>query len=71
MRATRFGLVSLAMILTLALPAFAAAADQECLACHGEAGMKSAAGKNISIDPAKHEASAHAVLSCKDWASRR
>jgi len=66
MRATRVVLIYLALILTSALAAFAAAADQECLACHGEAGMKSAAGKNISIDPAKHEASAHAVLSCKD-----
>ncbi|MGO9866012.1 MAG: hypothetical protein ACLPLR_20590 [Terriglobales bacterium] len=66
MRATRVVLIYLALILTSALAAFAAAADQECLACHGEAGMKSAAGKNISINPAKHEASAHAVLSCKD-----
>jgi len=66
MRATRFALIYLALILTSALAAFAAAADQECLACHGEAGMKSAAGKNISIDPARHKASAHAVLGCKD-----
>ena len=28
--------------------------------------MKSEAGKNISIDPARHSASAHAILSCKD-----
>jgi len=28
--------------------------------------MKSDAGKNISIDPAKHVASAHGVLGCKD-----
>jgi len=66
MRATRVVLIYLALILTSAPAAFAAAADQECLACHGEAGMKSAAGKNISIDPARHEASAHAVLGCKD-----
>ncbi len=42
------------------------APDQDCLACHGQAGMKSDAGKDISIDPAKHAASAHAVLGCKD-----
>jgi formate dehydrogenase gamma subunit len=42
------------------------APDQDCLACHGQARMKSDAGKSISIDPAKHAASAHAVLGCKD-----
>jgi len=52
--------------LVLALAAVSSAADQECLACHGEAGMKSGAGKNISINPAKHAASAHAVLGCRD-----
>ncbi len=52
--------------LVLALAAVSSAADQECLACHGEAGMKSGAGKNISINPAKHAASAHAILGCKD-----
>jgi formate dehydrogenase gamma subunit len=66
MRATRVALIYLALLLTSAVAAAAAAGDQECLACHGEAGMKSAAGKSISIDPAKHAASAHAVLSCKD-----
>ena len=47
-------------------PAEKPAADQECLACHGEAGMKSSAGKDISINPAKHASSAHSILSCKD-----
>jgi protein-arginine kinase activator protein McsA len=28
--------------------------------------MKSDAGKSISVDPAKHAASAHGVLGCKD-----
>jgi len=60
MLATLVALVSLIVV-----PA-APAADQECLACHGQAGMKSGAGKDISIDPAKHAASAHAVLGCKD-----
>jgi len=50
--------------LTLALPA--PAADQGCLACHGQAGMKSDKGKDIYINPAKHAASAHAILGCSD-----
>jgi formate dehydrogenase gamma subunit len=40
--------------------------DEACLACHGSAGMKSDKGKDISINPAKHAASAHAVLACTD-----
>jgi len=63
---TRVVLVFMALSLTLAAPSALLAADQECLACHGEAGMKSDAGKSISIDPAKHAASAHGVLGCKD-----
>jgi formate dehydrogenase gamma subunit len=62
--ATRVGLVFLALSLSSASALLAA--DQECLACHGEAGIKSDAGKSISIDPAKHAASAHGVLGCKD-----
>jgi len=50
--------------LTLALPALAA--DQGCLACHGQAGMKSDKGKDIYVNPAKHAASAHAILGCSD-----
>jgi len=60
MRATLVALI----YLVLALPG--AAVDQECLACHGQAGMKSDAGKDIYVDAAKHAASAHAVLGCKD-----
>jgi mono/diheme cytochrome c family protein len=40
--------------------------DEACLACHGTAGMKSDKGKNISVDPARHSASAHAILGCSD-----
>src|SRR5208337_4637995 len=50
--------------LTLALPA--RADDQGCLSCHGQAGMKSDKGKDIYINPAKHAASAHAILGCSD-----
>ena len=40
--------------------------DEACLACHGTAGMKSDKGKDIYINPAKHAASAHAILGCQD-----
>ena len=60
MRATLVALI----YLTLALPA--PAADQECLACHGQAGMKSEKGKDIYVSPSKHAASAHAILGCSD-----
>jgi protein-arginine kinase activator protein McsA len=40
--------------------------DERCLACHGSPGMKSDKGKDISINPARHAASAHAVLGCTD-----
>jgi formate dehydrogenase gamma subunit len=40
--------------------------DQDCLACHGQPGIKSEHGKNISIDPTKHSASLHGTLRCGD-----
>ena len=40
--------------------------DETCLACHGQAGMKSDSGKSISIDPVKHAASVHGSLGCTD-----
>jgi cytochrome b subunit of formate dehydrogenase len=40
--------------------------DENCLACHGQAGMTSGDGKSISIDPTKHAASVHGTLSCVD-----
>src|SRR5208282_5405862 len=64
--ATRVALIYLALICTGALASALPAGDDECLACHSQAGMKSTAGKNITIDPAKHAASAHSVLGCKD-----
>jgi cytochrome b subunit of formate dehydrogenase len=54
--------VGLAMALLGALPA--RAADQECLACHGEAGMKSETGKSLYVDAAKHKSSVHGDLGC-------
>lgn len=38
--------------------------DEPCLACHGQPGMKSEKGKDISIRPEKHAASAHGILGC-------
>lgn len=40
--------------------------DEACLACHGTPGMKSDKGKDISITPVKHAASAHGSLACQD-----
>ncbi len=40
--------------------------DEACLACHGQEGMKSDAGKDIFVNPAKHAASLHGVLGCTD-----
>jgi cytochrome b subunit of formate dehydrogenase len=54
--------------LILALPM--AAADQGCLACHGQAGIKSDKGRDIYINPSKHAASAHAILGCQDCHTR-
>jgi formate dehydrogenase gamma subunit len=79
-RAQRQGRISLFCPLLLALawvlaPTRAAAKDKNvhplkqdeaCLACHGTAGMKSDKGKDISINPAKHMASAHGILGCQD-----
>jgi cytochrome b subunit of formate dehydrogenase len=48
-------------------PAFAAdqlPGDQNCLACHGDAGMKSESGKSLHVDAAKHRSSVHGELSC-------
>ena len=40
--------------------------DEACLACHGQAGMKSEKGADISIRPEKHDASVHGILGCRD-----
>lgn len=61
----QFGLLfrlSLAFALLWALPAVAA--DQDCLACHGDPGMKSDSGKSLHVDAAKHKSSVHGDLGC-------
>jgi formate dehydrogenase gamma subunit len=40
--------------------------DETCLGCHGQPDMKSASGKSVTIDPAKHAAGAHGILACQD-----
>jgi len=53
---------SLAFVLLWAGPALAA--DQDCLVCHGDPGMKSASGKSLHVDPVKHKSSVHGDLGC-------
>jgi len=76
-RAGEFGRIFVGLLLALAwvlAPTCAAAKpkahppkqDEACLACHGTAGMKSDKGRDIFINPTKHAASAHAVLTCQD-----
>ena len=40
--------------------------DAPCLACHGQPGLKSETGKDISIRPEAHAASVHGILGCRD-----
>ncbi len=42
------------------------ASDQDCLACHGEAGMKSESGRSLHVDAAKFKDSVHSALGCTD-----
>lgn len=42
------------------------ASDQDCLACHGEAGMKSDSGRSLHVDAAKFKDSMHGALGCTD-----
>jgi formate dehydrogenase gamma subunit len=38
--------------------------DEPCLACHGQPGFTSSDGRSVSINPQKHAASVHGILSC-------
>lgn len=40
--------------------------DEACLACHGQPGMNSEKGKDISVRPEAHAASVHGILGCRD-----
>ncbi len=54
-------LISAALYLLLVT---GAPSNQGCLACHGEAGMKSDTGRSLYVDAAKHAASVHGELGC-------
>ncbi len=54
--------LTLALAVIGCVPLFAS--DQECLACHGEAGMKSESGRSLHVDAAKHKSSVHGELGC-------
>jgi cytochrome b subunit of formate dehydrogenase len=54
----------LALIPGLPLSAAAPPGDEQCLACHGEVGMKSESGRSLHVDPVKHKASVHGELGC-------
>lgn len=56
---------TLIFALYLILASAAAPGDAECLACHGEKEMKSASGRSIYVDPAKHRASVHGSIDCQ------
>jgi len=54
--------LTLALAILWSLPALAS--DDECLACHGDAGMKSESGRSLHVDAAKHKSSVHGDLGC-------
>jgi formate dehydrogenase gamma subunit len=68
----RLGMGSAALAALLAAITLAPAAkatqrpaqDESCLACHGQPGMKSADGRDIYVEAAKHGASVHGGLTC-------
>ncbi len=61
----KFGLfLGLTLGLTLLFVLPVTAADTDCLACHGDPGMKSDKGKSLHVDPAKHKSSVHGELGC-------
>ena len=64
--AKQFGLLlRLSLALGVALGAAGlVASDQDCLACHGDPGMKSESGKSLHVDAAKHKSSVHGDLGC-------
>jgi hypothetical protein len=41
-------------------------ADRECLLCHTQKGLQSAAGKSVYVNEATHQSGAHAKLSCTE-----
>ncbi|MBZ5539127.1 MAG: cytochrome b/b6 domain-containing protein [Acidobacteriia bacterium] len=66
MRAMRIAALVVSVLILAAGTAAGEKEDQACLECHGQAGMKTEGGRNISVDPAKHRASMHGILACRD-----
>ena len=61
------GLIGLGLWFVLGIYAWALpASDQDCLVCHGEAGMKSESGRSLHVDAAKFKDSMHGALGCTD-----
>jgi len=60
--------VLLAALLLASLPSPAATADEDCLMCHADKDLKSAAGKTLFVDEGRYRLSTHgqAGLSCVD-----
>ncbi len=54
--------ISLVLAMSGSVPVLAS--DQECLACHSEAGMKSESGRSLHVDAVKHKSSVHGDLGC-------
>lgn len=61
-------LLALLLALTMLAPTAAGSGKESegCLDCHGQPGMKSDAGKNISLRPEKFRKSIHGILECRD-----
>lgn len=56
--------ITLAAALFLAMAPPQAPANQECLACHGEKGMRSESGRSLYVNAARHQSSVHGDLGC-------
>jgi predicted CXXCH cytochrome family protein len=68
MNGKRLPLLLLAGALLAAAPALRAATNDDCLTCHNDKGLKSAAGRSIFVDPEKFAGSVHgkADIGCID-----
>jgi predicted CXXCH cytochrome family protein len=56
----------LAAALSAGAPASASPSNEDCLACHGDIGLKGARGKSLFVSKKKFAASAHGSASCVD-----
>jgi cytochrome b subunit of formate dehydrogenase len=59
-----FGLLLAPATLAQTKPKAAENSDADCLACHINKDLKTDSGRSVFVDPAKHQASVHAILSC-------